>query len=95
MVNPVHDRYFTAVSRSALFSGIGYRAIVFAVLFVIGLVSALLYGSKIRKNPDKSYVADEYKAQLAEQAEAKDDCALALETVAHVVNDGIHDLTLI
>ncbi len=53
-----------------LFSGIGYRAIVFAVLFVIGLVSALLYGSKIRKNPDKSYVADEYKAQLAEQAEA-------------------------
>lgn len=56
-----------------LFSGIGYRAIVFAVMFIIGLVSALLYGSKIRKNPDKSYVADEYKAQLAEQAESKDD----------------------
>lgn len=53
-----------------LFSGIGYRAIVFVVLFIIGLVSALMYGNKIKKNPDKSYVADEYKAQLAAQAEA-------------------------
>ena len=53
-----------------LFSGLWYRAIVFAVMFVIGLASALLYGSRIKKNPDKSYVADEYKAQLAKQAEA-------------------------
>ena len=56
-----------------LFSGIGYRGIVFAVLFVIGLASTLLYGSRIKKDPNKSYIADEYKAQLAEQAEAKED----------------------
>lgn len=32
-----------------LFSGIGYRFIVFLVLATIGLVSVLLYGRKIRK----------------------------------------------
>lgn len=58
-----------------MFSGIGYRFVVFIVMFVIGLVSVLLYGSKIKKDPNKSYVADEYKAQLAEQAEASEDAA--------------------
>lgn len=56
-----------------MFSGIGYRAVVFVVMFVIGLISTLLYAKKIKSDPNKSYVADEYKAQLAERAEAKDD----------------------
>lgn len=52
-----------------MFSGLGYRTIVFVILFTIGLVSTLRYASRIKKNPDKSYVAEEYKAQLAAKAE--------------------------
>lgn len=52
------------------FSGIGYRFIVFLVLGTIGLVSILLYGRKIKKDPTKSYVADEYLKDL-EALEAK------------------------
>lgn len=53
-----------------MFSGIGYRALVFAVLYAIGLVALFMYGKKIKKNPDKSYVADEYKQQVAEAKSA-------------------------
>lgn len=55
-----------------MFSGIGYRCLVFAVLFAIGFVSIMLYGRKIKKNPDKSIVSEEYKVQLAEQEKAQD-----------------------
>lgn len=51
-----------------IFSGIGYRFIVFLVLGTIGLVSVLMYGRKIRKDPNKSYEAEEYKKNLAELA---------------------------
>lgn len=54
-----------------MFSGIGYRLIVFIVLGTIGLVSILLYGRKIKKDPDKSYVAEEYKKDLAESEARK------------------------
>ena len=56
-----------------LFSGIGYRFIVFIVLFTIGLVSVLLYGKKIKKDPNNSYTPEEYKKQLAELAAAEND----------------------
>lgn len=51
-----------------LFSGIGYRFVVFLVLATIGLVSILLYGRKIKKDPSKSYAAEEYKQSLADLA---------------------------
>lgn len=47
-----------------MFSGIGYRFIVFVVMAIIGLVSVLTYGKKIKANPEKSIVKDEYKKQL-------------------------------
>ena len=47
-----------------MFSGIGYRFIVFIVLAAIGLVSVLMYGKKIKADPSKSVVSGEYKAQL-------------------------------
>ena len=58
-----------------MFSGIGYRFIVFVVLFIIGLVSVLLYSTKIKKDPNKSYIASEYKQQLeeAKNTEKEDD----------------------
>ena len=51
-----------------IFSGIGYRFIVFLVLGTIGLVSVLMYGRKIKKDPNKSYEAEEYKKNLDELA---------------------------
>lgn len=56
-----------------MFSGIGYRFLVFVVLYLIGLTAVILYGNKIKKNPDKSYMAAEYKKQLAEAKEASED----------------------
>lgn len=72
-----------------MFSGLWYRAIVFVVMFIIGLTATLLYGKKIKKNPDKSVVADEYKAQLAELAEEK------TETAEQVPFDGKRKFALI
>ena len=51
-----------------MFSGIGYRAVVLAVFFGIGLVFILHYAHKIRKDPTKSLVYDEYKDQDAQNA---------------------------
>lgn len=55
-----------------LFSGIGYRFIVFIVLFTIGLVSVGLYGRRIKKDPNKSYTPEEYKKSLQELEEKKE-----------------------
>lgn len=48
-----------------MFSGMGFRFIVFIVLFTIGLVSIIRYASKIKKDPNKSYISEEYKTDLA------------------------------
>ncbi len=48
-----------------LFSGMGYRALSFAVFYIIGLAYTLSYCRRIRNNPQKSYVKDEYSRQLS------------------------------
>ena len=53
-----------------LFSGIGYRFVVFVVLYAIGLIALFLYAARIKKDPSKSYVAEEYKQQLAAKSTA-------------------------
>ena len=53
-----------------LFSGIGYRFVVFVVLYAIGLIALFLYAAKIKRDPSKSYVAEEYQQQLAAAATA-------------------------
>lgn len=73
-----------------LFSGIGYRSIVFVVLFTIGLISALAYGRKIKKDPNKSYIAEDYKKQLTEQAAMQ-----AAEGAKAVVFTGKQKVTLL
>lgn len=50
-----------------MFSGIEYRFVVFVVLYTIGLVSLFLYGRRIKKDPARSYVAEEYLQQLKEK----------------------------
>ncbi len=67
--------FTTGVSQQIVglptFSGMWYRGIVFLVLFVIGLASVLIYAARIKKDPNKSYIADDYRKQLAEQEKAK------------------------
>ena len=62
-----------------LFSGIGYRTVVFAVLYAIGLIALFAYARKIKKDPNKSYVAEEYKAQLAKASASEVDEGEQLE----------------
>lgn len=48
-----------------LFSGIEYRGICFLVFYAVGLACTLRYAAKTKKNPEKSYVREEYKSQLS------------------------------
>lgn len=69
------NMFTTGISQQLVglptFSGIGYRFVVFLVLGTIGLVSVLMYGRKIKKDPSRSYAAEEYKQTLAEIEEKK------------------------
>lgn len=47
-----------------LFSGLGFRAVSFVVFYLIGLLCVIRYCKKIKKDPEKSLVYDEYKLQL-------------------------------
>lgn len=56
-----------------MFSGIGYRLIAFIVFYIIGLIGLFWYAGKIKKNPAKSYVAEEYLEQLQQKKKAEED----------------------
>ncbi len=49
-----------------LFSGMGMRAVGLVVFYVIGFLGLFFYCRKIRKNPEKSIVKEEYLHQKAE-----------------------------
>lgn len=69
------NMFTTGISQQLVglptFSGIGYRFVVFLVLGTIGLISVLMYGRKIKKDPSRSYAVEEYKQTLAEIEEKK------------------------
>ncbi len=52
-----------------MFSGIGYRAVCLVVFYLIGIISLYLYCRKIKKDPNKSYVKEEYLTQKSEFTE--------------------------
>ncbi len=52
-----------------LFSGMGMRAVGLAVFYVIGFFGLFFYCRKIRRNPEKSIVKDEYLNQKTEDFE--------------------------
>lgn len=60
--------FTTGVSQNIvglpLFSGMWYRGICFIVFYAIGLASIIIYCNRVKKNPEKSYVREEYKKQL-------------------------------
>ncbi len=50
-----------------MFSGMGMRAVGLVVFYVIGFLGLFFYCKKIRKNPEKSIVRDEYLSQKTQQ----------------------------
>lgn len=65
------NMFTTGVSQQIvglpMFSGIGFRAVGLAVFYIIGLIGLYTYCRKIRKDPSKSIVKDEYLNQKSEQ----------------------------
>ena len=65
------NMFTTGVSQQIvglpMFSGIGFRAVGLAVFYIIGLIGLHTYCRKIRKDPSKSIVKDEYLNQKSEQ----------------------------
>ncbi|MDR1786562.1 MAG: hypothetical protein LBR23_08925 [Spirochaetaceae bacterium] len=67
LVNP----YSTGISQSIvglpMFSGLGFRLFGLLLLYLLGLVFLLAYATKIKKDPSKSVMGQEYLDQLKEQ----------------------------
>ena len=62
MLNPFTIGIAQGIADIPLFSGIGYRAVCWVILTIIGIVFVLLYAKKVKKNPKCSimYEEDEY-----------------------------------
>ena len=62
MLNPFTIGIAQGIADIPLFSGIGYRAVCWVILTIIGIVFVLLYAKKVKKNPGASimYEEDEY-----------------------------------
>ena len=62
MLNPFTIGIAQGIADIPLFSGIGYRAVCWVILTIIGIVFVLWYAKKVKKNPTLSivYEDDEY-----------------------------------
>ena len=62
MLNPFTIGIAQGIAGIPLFSGIGYRAVCWVILTIVGIVFVLLYANKVKKNPSVSlmYEADSY-----------------------------------
>jgi len=70
MLNPFTLGIAQEIAGLPLFSGIGYRVIIWIVVNIVGIGYVLRYAAKIKKNPQKSivYVEDEYWRKHHSQA---------------------------
>ena len=71
MLNPFTIGIAQGIADIPLFTGIGYRAVCWAILTVVGSVFVLLYARKVKKNPQSSimYEDDAYWRKMAEVPE--------------------------
>ena len=71
MLNPFTIGIAQGIADIPLFTGIGYRAVCWAILTVVGIVFVLLYARKVKKNPQSSimYEDDAYWRKMAEVPE--------------------------
>ena len=59
MLNPFTIGIAQGIAGIPLFTGIGYRAVCWVILTVVGIVFVLLYAKKVKKNPTSSIVYEE------------------------------------
>ena len=59
MLNPFTIGIAQGIADIPLFSGIGYRAVCWVILTIIGIVFVLLYAKKVKKNPSSSIVYED------------------------------------
>ena len=71
MLNPFTIGIAQGIAEIPLFTGIGYRAVCWAILTVAGIVFVLWYANKVKKNPQSSimYEDDAYWRKSAEVKE--------------------------
>ena len=71
MLNPFTIGIAQGIAEIPLFTGIGYRAVCWAMLTVVGIVFVLWYANKVKKNPQSSimYEDDAYWRKMAEVPE--------------------------
>ena len=71
MLNPFTIGIAQGIACIPLFTGIGYRAVCWAILTVVGIVFVLWYANKVKKNPQSSimYEDDAYWRKSAEVKE--------------------------
>ena len=74
MLNPFTIGIAQGIADIPLFSGLGYRAVCWVILTVIGIVFVLLYANKVKKNPTISvvYEEDEYWRRQKEEERRKE-----------------------
>lgn len=59
MLNPFTIGIAQGIADIPLFTGIGYRAVCWAILTVVGIVFVLLYARKVKKNPQSSIMYED------------------------------------
>ena len=71
MLNPFTIGIAQGIAEIPLFTGLGYRAVCWAILTVVGIVFVLWYANKVKKNPQSSimYEDDAYWRKSAEVKE--------------------------
>ncbi|MBO6026410.1 MAG: AbgT family transporter [Bacteroidales bacterium] len=83
MLNPFTIGIAQGIAEIPLFSGIGYRAVCWVILTIIGIVFVLLYAKRVKKNPKSSivYTDDEYwRSQKTEDGSQNGDTSEKLPT---------------
>ena len=71
MLNPFTIGIAQGIAEIPLFTGIGYRAVCWTILTVVGIIFVLWYANKVKKNPQSSimYEDDAYWRKSAEVKE--------------------------
>jgi len=77
MLNPFTIGIAQGIAGIPLFTGIGYRAVCWAILTVVGIVFVLWYANKVKRNPQSSIMYDDDAYWRAEHAQlSTDNCQL-------------------
>ena len=59
MLNPFTIGIAQGIAEIPLFTGIGYRAVCWAILTVVGIIFVLWYANKVKKNPQSSIMYED------------------------------------